>query len=254
MHSRTHLLVSLLLASAQARDIPSNIRHFYNSVVAQGSCNKPLQSGFYNMANSDDNSFAYCGDHIDDYGIIYTQGGHGKLPNMDIDCDGDITKNDDGRCGNAHSTQSTTAFKRFVEQYSNGVPDLNPFVHDYVVFGNSGDKPGWVTFSPRDYGMEPLSLMAVVCGDKLIYGIWGDSNGDDGVNSRVGEASISLATLCFGHGVNGEVGYDREDVLYIGFTGRDAVPGTSANWQAADHEAFEASITKLGDKLIKRIG
>lgn len=48
---------------------------------------------------------------------------------MDVDCDGLIDKNDDGRCDNAHSTQSTTAMKRYVAAYSNGVPDLNPFVH-----------------------------------------------------------------------------------------------------------------------------
>lgn len=88
---------------------------------------------------------------------------------MDIDCDGAIVKNDDGRCGNAHSTQSTTAMKRYVAARTKEVTDLNPFVHDYVVFGNTGvHKPGWLTFDPRDYGMEPLSMMAVVCGDKLV--------------------------------------------------------------------------------------
>lgn len=230
------------------------MRKFYDSVVAQGSCKKSLQSGFYDMVNSNDNSFTYCGDHLDDYGIIYLQGGNGKLANMDIDCDGRIDRNDDGRCGNDHSTQSTTAMKRYVAAYKNSVADLNPFVHDYVVFGNTGEKPGWITFDPREYGMEPLSLMAVVCNNKLIYGIWGDTNGDDGVNSRIGEASVSIATLCFGKGVDGEVGYDKEDVLYIGFTGSDAVPGASANWKAANENAFQSSIKSLGDKLIRRIG
>ncbi|KAI1382783.1 glycoside hydrolase family 75 protein [Hypoxylon trugodes] len=254
MPSKAYLFLSFLLASAQARDIPSNLRNFYNSVVTQGSCKKPLQGGFYDMAGSSDNSFAYCGDHLDDYGIIYLQGGNGKLANMDIDCDGDISKNDDGRCDNAHSTQSTTSFKRYVSAYKNGVPDLNPFVHDYVVFGNSGDKEGWITFDPREYGMQPLSVMAVVCNNKLIYGIWGDTNGDDGVNARIGESSISIGTLCFGTGINGEVGYDHEDVLYIGFTGSDAVPGDKANWRAADENKFQSSISKFGDKLIQRIG
>jgi hypothetical protein len=31
-----------------------------------------------------------------------------------------------------------------------------------------------------------------------VYGIWGDTNGDDGDEAMVGEASISLATACFG--------------------------------------------------------
>lgn len=36
------------------------------------------------------------------------------------------------------------------------------------MFGNTGDKPGWVTFDPRVYGMEPLSVMAIVCNNKLV--------------------------------------------------------------------------------------
>ncbi|KAI4868144.1 glycoside hydrolase family 75 protein [Hypoxylon rubiginosum] len=248
-----HLTLPVLLAWAcWARDVPDNVRDFYNAVVTLGSCDQPLVSGFYDMKDSDDNSFTYCGDFLDEYGIIYLQGGNGKLANMDIDCDGAIVKNDDGRCDNAHSTQSTTAMKRYVAARTDEVTDLNPFVHDYVVFGNTGDKPGWVTFDPRDYNMKPLSVMAVVCGDKLIYGIWGDTNGDDGANARIGEASISLATLCFGTGVDGEVGYDEEDILYIGFTGVDAVPA-DANWGAADDDEFQTSITELGDELIQRI-
>ncbi|KAI0837277.1 glycoside hydrolase family 75 protein [Hypoxylon sp. FL0890] len=253
MDLRAHILLLLLLVSAQARDIPSNVQEFYDSVVAQGSCKKPLQTGFYDMVNSDDNSFAYCGDHVDDYGIIYLQGGNGKLANMDTDCDGDRSKNDDGRCDNAHSVQSATAMRDYVSAYKNGVPDLNPFVHDYVVFGNSGLKEGWITFDPRHHGMKPLSVMAVVCNNKLVYGIWGDTNGNDGVNPRIGEASISLATLCFGKDfdLDSDVG---QGILYIGFTGADAVPGESANWAAADENEFESSIKSLGDKLIQRIG
>ncbi|KAI1097574.1 glycoside hydrolase family 75 protein [Jackrogersella minutella] len=247
MSSRTLLLSSFLLATAQGRDIPSNVRDFYHSVVAQGSCKQPLKAGFYDKVNSDDNRFAYCGDYKDDYGIIYLQGADGNLANMDIDCDGDTTKNNDGRCDSAHSTQSTTAMRNHVSSYENGVPDLNPFIHNYVVFGNTGDKDGWATLDPRDYGMLPLSVMAV------IYGVWGDTNGDDGVRPRIGEASISTATLCFGVGMDGEVGYD-EDILYIGFTGAEAVPGESANWGAANGDEFQKSIEGLGDALVKRIG
>lgn len=58
--------------------------------------------------------------------------------------------------------------RRFVSAYENGVVDLNPFVHDYVVFGNTGDSPGWSTFDPRDYGMLPLSVMAVVCNNSVV--------------------------------------------------------------------------------------
>ncbi|KAI0381664.1 glycoside hydrolase family 75 protein [Hypomontagnella monticulosa] len=253
MSTKAGILISLLLASVQAQRIPANVRELYDEIVERGSCERPLQTGFYDMVNSDDDSFVYCGDHLSDYGIIYLQGANGKLANMDIDCDGRVDRNDDGRCNNAQ-VQSETAMQRFVADLDNGVPDLNPFVHDYVVFGNTGDKPGWVTFEPRDYGMEPLSVMAVVCNDKLIYGIWGDTNGDDGANPRIGEASISLATLCFGTDVDGEVGYDNEDVLYIGFVGSDAVPERAANWVAENENEFESSIRELGDRLVSQIG
>ncbi|KAI1799204.1 glycoside hydrolase family 75 protein [Daldinia bambusicola] len=247
MPFRAYLLI-ILFASAHTRYIPTNVREFYNSVVAQGSCNSPLQSGFYDIVHDDDNSFAYCGDHLDDYGIMYLQGRKGKLANMDIDCDGLITENDDGRCDNAHSVQNMTAMRRYVSSYRNGVPDLNPFVHNYVVFGNTGVKTGWVTFDPRTYGMKPLSVMAIV------YGVWGDTNGDDGENPRIGEASISVATLCFGHDFEDEVGFNEEKILYIGFTGTEAVPGPNASWMAKDENEFESSISSLGDRLVERIG
>lgn len=71
----------------------------------------------------------------------------------------------------------------------------------------------------------------------------------------VGEASISLATACFGKGMNGNAGHDTNDVLYIAFPGGDAVPGAKgAKWNAQNYNDFENSITALGDKLIKRIG
>jgi hypothetical protein len=71
----------------------------------------------------------------------------------------------------------------------------------------------------------------------------------------VGEASISLATACYGKSINGNSGHDDNDVLYIAFTGSDAVPGKSgAKWTASNYDEFEASIKSLGDKLVSRIG
>ena len=88
-----------------------------------------------------------------------------------------------------------------------------------------------------------------------IYGIWGDENGDDGDKPMVGEASISMATACFGTSMTGNNGHDETDVLYIAFPGTDAVPGASgANWGATSWSAFETSIEALGNKLIARIG
>ena len=88
-----------------------------------------------------------------------------------------------------------------------------------------------------------------------IYGVWGDTNGDDGPQAMVGEASISLATACFGRGINGNAGHDENDVLYIAFPGADAVPGADgAAWSAQNFDDFEASISALGDKLVQRLG
>lgn len=71
----------------------------------------------------------------------------------------------------------------------------------------------------------------------------------------VGQASISVATACFGKDINGNDGHDSNDILYIAFPGDESVPGaTGAAWNAASYDEFEASITGLGDKLIQRIG
>jgi chitosanase len=56
-----------------------------------------------------------------------------------------------------------TAFMDTVQQY--GISDLDANIHPYVVFGNSGSSP---TFDPQQYGMEPLSVMAVVCNNQLV--------------------------------------------------------------------------------------
>jgi hypothetical protein len=71
----------------------------------------------------------------------------------------------------------------------------------------------------------------------------------------VGEASISLATACFGNSVNGNAGHDQNDVLYIAFPGSTAVPGANgAAWSASSYNDFATSIQALGDSLVARIG
>ncbi|KAL2153608.1 hypothetical protein VTH82DRAFT_4763 [Thermothelomyces myriococcoides] len=254
---RNQVLLSALVGAAgvAARDVPSNVRDFYNSLKAKGDCSNKLATGFYAKDNGP-GSFSYCGDHLSDYNVIFLKGPGSEFADMDIDCDGEQNgKGDDGRCGNSDDTQAITSFQWIVEGYNKGIKDLNAFVHPYVVFGNTGSKSGWKTFEPREYGIEPLSVMAVVCGDKLFYGVWGDENGDDGDKPMVGETSISLATACFGTSMTGNNGHDETDVLYIAFPGADAVPGADgAKWDADSWQEFEASIEALGDKLIQRIG
>lgn len=88
---------------------------------------------------------------------------------MDVDCDGaQGGPQDDGRCGESHTTIPTTAIKDIIQSYNVGISDLNPFEHGFVVFGNSGTKPGWKTFDPRTAGVSKASIMAVVCGDKMV--------------------------------------------------------------------------------------
>lgn len=98
---------------------------------------------------------------------------------MDIDCDGnsnepaDATDANDGRCGNSADTQGDTAFEDTLRGYDQaGLTNLNAYVHPYVVFGNAADdgahRAGYTTFDPTKYGIEPLSLMAVVCNQQVV--------------------------------------------------------------------------------------
>ncbi|OLN85471.1 Endo-chitosanase [Colletotrichum chlorophyti] len=247
------VLAAIITCVSAARDIPNNVQDFYNHIRDQKKCKDVLASGFHS-ADNDSGDFDYCGDYLDKYNIIYLQGKHGQLVNMDVDCDG-AQGEADGRCASSTDTQAETTFRDELNNYRTGQRDLNASVHPYVVFGNQGNKPGWPTFNPQDHGVEPLSVMAVVCNNKLVYGVWGDTNGDDGAESMVGEASISLATACYGNGITGNSGHDNNDVLYIAFTGKDAVPGASgANWAASTYDEFETSIADLGNKLVERVG
>ncbi|KAK3341976.1 fungal chitosanase of glycosyl hydrolase group 75-domain-containing protein [Lasiosphaeria hispida] len=252
------LVAPTLLAAGDvaARDIPQNVRDLYNSIRDKASCSDELATGFYAIDNGPD-TFSYCGDHLSD-GVIYIQGRRGALADMDVDCDGvQGGPQDDGRCsfGRSPDYQDTTAFQDVVAGYNAGIQDLNTYVHPYVVFGNTGSKPDWRVFDPTQHGIRPLSVVAVVCGDMLVYGVWGDTNGDDGDHPMVGEASLALATACEGTAMSGSNGYSQTDILYLAFKGDDAVPGAKgANWTAADYGAFEASIQELGDRLVERIG
>lgn len=76
---------------------------------------------------------------------------------MDVDCDGLNYKG--GDCGADETGQDETAFKDQLSQY--GISDLDANIHPYVVFGNTD-------FDPQQYGMEPLSVMAVLCNDQVV--------------------------------------------------------------------------------------
>lgn len=240
------LLILATLATCLARDIPSNLQRFYDTVRNAGLCTGDdlLQGGFFDQTDST-NEWGYCQRNFTGRGL-YIKGPGTDLANMDIDCDGD-QRNADPRCLGSSDTQSATTWRRQVQQLSN-ITDLNSSIHPYVVLGNVGD----VSFDPRDHGIEPLSVVAVVCGGQLIYGVWGDINGADNGKSLVGEASLALATACFGNSMTANNGHDAPDVLYLAFSGPNAVP-RNANWAARSYEDFEASITALGDALVARV-
>lgn len=112
---------------------------------------------------------SYCGDHLEDFGVVYLQG-PGKMANMDIDCDGEQGgPEDDGRCDDTGTTIPQTAIRGTLEEYDVGIPDLNTHEHSFVVFGNSGGKNDWATFDPQSVGVEKASLMAVVCDNQMVY-------------------------------------------------------------------------------------
>ncbi|KAL2013502.1 hypothetical protein VTN00DRAFT_1027 [Thermoascus crustaceus] len=236
------LLASHYPAVTNARDIPPNLQHFYDTVKGK-TCSNPIKDGFHDGHGN--SGWSYCGDYKDN-GLIYLAGPSRKqsLGDMDVDCDGDDRTA--GKCSNDNSGQDQTTFQQIVKGY--GFSDLNANIHGYVVFGNEGAKP---SFEPKEAGMKPLSIMAVICNNQLFYGIWGDTNG----GTDTGEASISLATACFPDGnITGDNGHTDHDVLYLGFTGPKAVPGKcGANWKAESFREFEESLAHIGDSLVLKV-
>lgn len=49
-------------------------------------------------------------------------------------------------------------------------------------------------------------------------------------DSLVGEASISLATACFGNYISGDNGHSETDVLYLAFRSHKAKTDGRVNW------------------------
>lgn len=92
---------------------------------------------------------------------MFLKGPDGEYDNMDVDCDG--ANNSGGDCANDPSGQGQTSFVDIVSKF--GIQDLDANIHSYVVFGNEGDNP---SFAPQDHGIQPLSVMAVVCNDQVV--------------------------------------------------------------------------------------
>ncbi|KAJ7653099.1 fungal chitosanase of glycosyl hydrolase group 75-domain-containing protein [Mycena polygramma] len=91
--------------------------------------------------------------------------------------------------------------------------------------------------------LKPNALGAIICGEKMFYGIYGDQDADS--PEVIGEASILIGQTCFPDGIiNGGNGHAENDVAYIVFG--DQVPaGVEKN--SIDIPALKA----LGDAQMK---
>ncbi|KAF3935050.1 hypothetical protein ABW20_dc0106558 [Dactylellina cionopaga] len=228
------VLVALLAASASALSVPSNLKTFYNN-VKNGGC-KSWVNNKHNLNDGQGNSgFGYCRDTAN---AIYLSG-KSSLGDMDIDCDG--AKNCGGLSGDF---QAQTSFDDLLKS-KYGIKTLDASIHQFSVMGTCHlNLQGTI---------QPLALIAVVCNNQLFYSVWGDSNGCDG-DDVTGEASISLAQLCFPkEGLNGNNGHEPHDVLYLAFTGTDAVVGPkNANWKAKSASEFQSSLKAFGDSVLAK--
>lgn len=143
----------------QARPFTVHFSHAAQS----GACSNKLKGGFTDGGGP--STFAYCGD-IEGAIFIHSTGNGGQYANMDIDCDGANRKS--GKCANDPTGQGTTAFQSEVQALNVGLKDLDSNLHPYVVFGNEEHSP---EFKPKDHGMEPLSVMAVVCNNQVVSAV-----------------------------------------------------------------------------------
>ncbi|KAF2000848.1 glycoside hydrolase family 75 protein [Amniculicola lignicola CBS 123094] len=245
---RSVTAISLLLASlATAREIPQNLQTFYES-NKNGICSQPVSIP-YRSAQSEADT-VYCKDNPT--GALFLKDDTTGYADMDIDCDG--LDRSSGDCFNDPTGQSQTAFKDLVKEYG-GIEDLSSQIHSYIVLGNDNSETegnGGQKFDPeQDAGIKPLSVVAVVCNNKLFYGVWGDVNG----GYLTGESSLALAKRCYpDEGLNGNKGHGDHDVLYIAFPGEEAVIGKDAAWGASTPEEFEESLAAVGDKLVAKLG
>ncbi|KAF3905008.1 hypothetical protein AA313_de0203215 [Arthrobotrys entomopaga] len=232
MVGKSAVFATLMASSAMAWTVPSDVQTFYNN-VKDGGCNS-FAGGKSNLNDGHGHSgFGFCTDTAN---VVYLSGTN-SLGDMDVDCDG--AHNCGGLSGDY---QGGTSFDDTLSR-SYGIETLDASIHQFSVLGTCDlDLEGTI---------QPLALVAVVCNDQLFYSVWGDTNGCDDDNFT-GEASISLAQMCFpNEGLNGNNGHETHDVLYLAFTGSDAVVGPSdANWEATSASDFQNSLKAFGDSIL----
>jgi len=235
------LALALTVALASAAEIPAGLQNFYANAKNQG-CSKYV-SGVSDLQDGQEPETTGYGFCQDKPGAIFLKG-NGMWADMDVDCDGA-----ENCPNNTSDFQPGTAFDDTL-QSGYGIQHLNALHHPYVVLGTSKAH-----FEGDNAPLSPFALVAVICNNQLHYGFFGDTNGSDDDNF-IGEASYSMiADICFpGQGYDGSHGYTGHDILYVAFTGDDAVvKPEDAPWTGSDPLAFERAIKAKGDRLVAKV-
>ncbi|GAA6013139.1 hypothetical protein JCM10207_006183 [Rhodosporidiobolus poonsookiae] len=209
-------------------DPPSALVDFHSKVGYEGSLEctdgEVLDSrdGGYKTNGEGEDGTHYCGDKKESPSYIWWES------NMDIDCDGAPSAT--GICVSDGSYQSQTAFTD-----DSGNP-IDASTVQYVVIDQDDN------FDPTSFGVQPLSVVAVVCGKggKMTFGVWADTN----AIGSMGEASVTFGRVCFGEVINGNSGHGPADVLYIAF------PGSEADTVPSSLGSDEDKLFTLGQKLV----
>lgn len=243
----SQLLVLAAVSLVGAREIPANLKSFYDAHNKEKTCANKVSIAYNSGQGTSDT--VYCKDNAS--GAIFLKDiKKGGYADADIDCDG--TSVGQGDCQNDGTGQAITAFQSQVSEF--GIEDLDSQIHNFVVLGNDNsvdEGNGGTPFDPQTKDIRPLSVVAVVCNGQLLYAVWGDVNG----GILTGETSVSLAQMCFpDEGLNANSGHEPHDILYLAFPGDEAVIGSKADWKAKNRVDFEKSLAVVGDELVKKIG
>ncbi|KAL4954104.1 fungal chitosanase of glycosyl hydrolase group 75-domain-containing protein [Aspergillus filifer] len=99
------------------------------------------------------------------------------------------------------------------------------------------------------------NVAAVICNNKMFYGILGDTNGNH--PQVIGEASWLLARACFPKdNLSGSKGHDEPDATYILYTGPEAVlpPSALNKHYITDFNKLRSMGDKLTTSLMGNLG
>jgi chitosanase len=131
-------------------------------------CSDALSPAYDTGVSGKTRNSVYCMDKTSN--VVFLKNQDGGYADMDIDCDG--AGKGQGGCSNGQSGLGETSFQSQLQDLTKGaVKDLDSNKHTFVVLSNfvtidaSGDtrKP----FDIESVGVEPLSIVAIVCGDQM---------------------------------------------------------------------------------------